>query len=412
MPDTLESLNLAVVASPEDRTVRLVYADALDETGDPADAARAEFIRAQIEGERLPAEDFRRIAHQSRARDLFEQHWLDWWRPVCAAAGLPEPHTPGKRRRVPLPPGARRTRRPRNWPYSHTAADTTIHAAGYGLSVTFAGGFPEEVRFLNMDTPENAPELVHRWGAAMPVVRLAFTHAITPEEWARVDGPHLARLPELTFDRLPPDTTLAVAESPHLAALTRLAVHPIGGQPEAVRAVVASPPWTGLRSLRFTGPLASEGIQHLARDCRLKRLEELELTLGNPTAGLFGGVGALLGRLLQAFIGSVTLPGFPGPGWADFGPALEALASAKWVRRLRRLRVTTGDSHGLFAILGERFHGTGDRPADLIPDAAVLALADALKSDKLETLVLPAAVVGTSAREKLTARLGRRVAFQ
>ncbi len=48
MPTTLEALHRAVVASPEDRTVRLAYADSLDEAGDAAASSRAEFIRAQI----------------------------------------------------------------------------------------------------------------------------------------------------------------------------------------------------------------------------------------------------------------------------------------------------------------------------------------------------------------------------
>ena len=63
---TLAALHRAVVASPEDRTVRLVYADALDETGDADDAARAEFIRTQIELQSTP-EPQRRSARNAPA---------------------------------------------------------------------------------------------------------------------------------------------------------------------------------------------------------------------------------------------------------------------------------------------------------------------------------------------------------
>src|SRR5262245_17675106 len=100
MSDTLDALHRAVIASPQDRTVRLVYADALDETGEAVLVARAEFIRTQIELESLeslPETDPRRAAAAVRCGELFETHWLDWWRPVCAAAGLPLPHVPGKR---------------------------------------------------------------------------------------------------------------------------------------------------------------------------------------------------------------------------------------------------------------------------------------------------------------------------
>jgi uncharacterized protein (TIGR02996 family) len=40
-----------IIAHPDDDTPRLIYADWLDETGDPAQAARAEFIRLQCEKE-------------------------------------------------------------------------------------------------------------------------------------------------------------------------------------------------------------------------------------------------------------------------------------------------------------------------------------------------------------------------
>ena len=245
------------------------------------------------------------------------------------------------------------------------------------------------------------------------VARLAFMHPITPEQWARVDGPHLARLPELIFNRLPLDTNLAVAGSRHLAALARLAVYPVGGEAEALRTLVASPPWKKLRALRITGPLAPEGVQHLASACRLKHLEELELTLGNPAdpPGAVGVVVAMLGQLIRAFMGGIRLPLPTGPRWADFGPALEALAAAKWVRRLRRVRIASGDPRHALGALGARLYGTAEQGADVIPDAAVFALADALKRDKLETLVLPAAIVGPSTREALTTHLGRRVAF-
>lgn len=46
--DYTHPLYRAVLAEPEEDTVRLVYADHLDETGDPEDAIRAEYIRLQV----------------------------------------------------------------------------------------------------------------------------------------------------------------------------------------------------------------------------------------------------------------------------------------------------------------------------------------------------------------------------
>src|SRR5262245_57318433 len=120
MSDTLDALHRAVIASPPDRTVRLVYADALDETGEAVHVARAEFIRAQIETETAKPDAQRLGVLADRCRELFEAHWLAWWAPVAEAAKLPYPHVPGKRVRDRLARAVRR-RRPANWPYSHTA---------------------------------------------------------------------------------------------------------------------------------------------------------------------------------------------------------------------------------------------------------------------------------------------------
>ncbi len=49
---------------------------------------------------------------------------------------------------------------------------------------------------------------------------------------------------------------------------------------------------------------------------------------------------------------------------------------------------------------------------DVIPDAAFIALANALDNERLEQLELPNEIVTTPAREALTARLGNRVRFK
>src|SRR5262249_46323323 len=156
---TLSALHRAVIEAPADRTVRLVSADALEETGEPADVARAEFIRSQIELQSVPEPQRRHYELAIRCRELFDEHWLAGWRPVAQAAGLPAPRVPGRR------PSKRR---PVNWPYTHTSAHGHIgvHLIDYGMSVRFEAGFPEEVRLTNREAPQRAPELVHRWGDA------------------------------------------------------------------------------------------------------------------------------------------------------------------------------------------------------------------------------------------------------
>jgi uncharacterized protein (TIGR02996 family) len=408
MTSTLEALHRAVTADPTDRTVRLVYADALDETGLPADVARAEFIRGQIKLETAPKPDGRLAA---RCGVLFEERWLEWWRPVCEAAEWPEPYVRGKRARKGRPRPLRRPRpMPENWPYTRAAANTTVQVADRGMSVRFAGGFPEEVRFLALDVPENAPEVVHRWGDAMPLVHLALASHVSAEQWREVAGPHLARLPELTLDWLLPETAAFVAETPHLAALTRLTVNPIGANADAVRSLVAAPPWAGLRSLRLTGQLSPNAVQDLASHCRLGQLEELDLAFGG--AGDIGGlVAGFLGELLRRFTHLAAFSTSAGPRWQNYGPALEALAAAPWVRRLRRLRLSTGESLGLLRFLGGRLQTAQEASDDVIPDSSLRVLADALGGGPLERLELPTAVVSRAARRELDEQLGGRVAF-
>jgi uncharacterized protein (TIGR02996 family) len=73
-----DELLQAVIEHPQDDTVRLVYADWLEENGDQADQARAEFIRTQIQAESLDEDDPRLAALRERARQLERQHRGAW----------------------------------------------------------------------------------------------------------------------------------------------------------------------------------------------------------------------------------------------------------------------------------------------------------------------------------------------
>jgi uncharacterized protein (TIGR02996 family) len=73
----------AIVARPADDEPRLVYADYLDETGLPRDAARAELIRVQIALHRLPPQDARRAALAERENELLESHRAAWTAPLA-----------------------------------------------------------------------------------------------------------------------------------------------------------------------------------------------------------------------------------------------------------------------------------------------------------------------------------------
>ena len=78
LPDE-RTLYTAILANPDDDTVRLAYADWLDENGHPE---RAEFVRVQIELSRLvlpvTGEDTRYNVLSARERELIGEHSRTW----------------------------------------------------------------------------------------------------------------------------------------------------------------------------------------------------------------------------------------------------------------------------------------------------------------------------------------------
>ena len=72
---TADALLRAVIDRPDDDLPRLAYADFLEEAGD---AARAEFVRVQVELARLPDHDHARPALEDREHDLLAAHEAGW----------------------------------------------------------------------------------------------------------------------------------------------------------------------------------------------------------------------------------------------------------------------------------------------------------------------------------------------
>jgi uncharacterized protein (TIGR02996 family) len=77
-----EVLLRAVLAEPEADAPRLAYADHLLTSSRPADQARAEFIRVQVDLARLPADDPRWPGLVGRERELLDQYRAAWEKPL------------------------------------------------------------------------------------------------------------------------------------------------------------------------------------------------------------------------------------------------------------------------------------------------------------------------------------------
>lgn len=86
-----EALWQAIVENPEDRTVRLIYADWLEEhSDDPEDLIRAELIRAQIKVEGHPPRSRKVSAPRRRARAILKEWGKSWSRGLGPVARSPE----------------------------------------------------------------------------------------------------------------------------------------------------------------------------------------------------------------------------------------------------------------------------------------------------------------------------------
>jgi uncharacterized protein (TIGR02996 family) len=69
-----------IIAHPDDDAPRLIFADWMEERGDP----RGAFIRMQVELARAPLDDPRRPEWEFRVHDLLEDHEEEWLGPVAA----------------------------------------------------------------------------------------------------------------------------------------------------------------------------------------------------------------------------------------------------------------------------------------------------------------------------------------
>src|SRR5436305_698754 len=78
------ALLAAVLEAPDDDAPRLVYADWLDEHGDPG---RGEYIRDQVERTRLPEDGPRWKALKARGVELLGAHREAWRKELPAWAG-------------------------------------------------------------------------------------------------------------------------------------------------------------------------------------------------------------------------------------------------------------------------------------------------------------------------------------
>jgi uncharacterized protein (TIGR02996 family) len=217
----------AILDAPDDDTPRLVYADWLDEHGD---AARAEFIRAQCEAERLPEGEPRQVALTVRAGELLAAHGARW--------------------RQEIPAWARR-------------------------GSEFRRGFVAEVRCSAGQFLRSGGGLFRK--APVQFLRLG---AVGDRGAALAASPHLARLRGLDLPEGRPEQLIPLLASPHLTGLRSLGFYPVAPHPLGgfLRSLVAAPALAGLTDLLLgAGALAPGEVALLTASPLLGNLRSLRL---------------------------------------------------------------------------------------------------------------------------------------
>jgi len=213
VPSDLQALLAAVVADPADDTARLVYADCLEESGN---AARAAFIRLQIEAEHHHPDSNTRATLEGRAEALLAENWAEWWGEVCFSVGLPMPQ-PKPRSRLERLANRAGLRAAPGDPYQRikfrVAPVTEFSARGspwYGFAgVHFRRGFPDAVD----SNCEYA--FLTRWQRVSPLDSLTLSNT---NYW----GPHLAGVREVRATEAYADLVRNILTSPHSQKLESL----------------------------------------------------------------------------------------------------------------------------------------------------------------------------------------------
>jgi uncharacterized protein (TIGR02996 family) len=221
-----------IIEHPDDDAPRLIFADWLQDNGDPE---RAAFIRAQIEWARLAPDDPRRPVVQSEAQALLGAHGLAWLKEVPAWV------------------------RP---------------------NASFDRGFVMQVYVTAREFLKGAPALFRR--APIRAVRLRF--ASNEQVLALASADYLGRLTELdlSYNSLTDESLVPLLSSAKLGPLTALDLGSNRGGLGTVRAIAASPRLRGLTSLSLAmQPIGPEGARLLADSENLSQLEWLNLYSGD-----------------------------------------------------------------------------------------------------------------------------------
>jgi uncharacterized protein (TIGR02996 family) len=324
---------------PDDDGPRLMYADWLDENGQPE---RAEFIRLQCALARLPDEDARRPALRERERQLSEANLEKWSAEVK--------------------------------PF----IDDVVFHRGVIDSVSVDAG-----KFLR------SGEAIF---ASAPVRKVRF-HFIGDHLVKLVQSPllKLVRELDLSLNDLGNRGPTLLSKSPHLSKLDTLNLGYTELGDRGLQAIANSPVFGSLRSLQLAGnnQIGGPGILALAESPHLTSLTEIDLTGNNLTDAalrpLFDGPPA--SRLTRLVLVGNKL-GDAGVAALCASPIFARVAECERMIDLRRVEMGPIGANSLAESPALEFIESLDLEGNFIGDPGLIALAASPYWKRLRVLSL------------------------
>jgi uncharacterized protein (TIGR02996 family) len=254
---------------PDDDGPRLQYADWLDEKGDPASVARAEFIRVQCALESMRADDPARTTLRSREMELLEANWRTWIRPACQALGEPLPVGSGRAERYAL-----RTLNPSHR-QSHFIEQPWSDGGDvpYFHSCQFRRGFVAHAALFGK--PYRGPAHLARLWERMPLDGLTLANFQPDEVQAALAAIDVTRLRsiELSFTSI---TSVELIMNMQTRKLNDLVVRGIHALSDTDLSFLRRPALDTLRTLVLDQfPIGDDGLEVIASAQFAKGLEHL-----------------------------------------------------------------------------------------------------------------------------------------
>jgi uncharacterized protein (TIGR02996 family) len=251
----------AIAANPDDDTPRLIYADLLDELGGGDNAARARFIRLQIETHR-PADYDPLPADHDSSRPVDEREALGRERKRAEVAQLANCYHSRWLRELP------------------TWCNPMFGIVGTTRANLFARGFVERVTARAKQFAMRAEELFDEH----PVRAIELQGGSAKLLPAVLARPELARLRALTLSwpDAPVELASALAECLGLSGLTTLDLSECALGDAEVRALARSVCLPALRKIRLSGSPTVAGVRVLAASAKLGNLREIDVLACRP----------------------------------------------------------------------------------------------------------------------------------